>query len=152
MSFVHYTIYDEDSEEETYYDPPKFPKKNTIGNLYQADFHSTIFNLLIKLPGLCKQMQFYAVSFLGGARHPSILASSDQYLNPFHKYVGSLLPQYHEVLSYQKQDIFFLSNNLFRLLEYRWLFLGHLFSWVPKYDHHYGATQTSRSTWTGDLH
>ena len=32
----------------------------TSSHIYTAEFNSSLFNHLVKLPGLCNQMQFYA--------------------------------------------------------------------------------------------
>ena len=36
-----------------------------VPGVYQANFYNSMFNLLVKLPGLCSQMQFFSPSIQG---------------------------------------------------------------------------------------
>ena len=55
---------DEDSETDSQEDSETFESGDTAGppssHVYEAEFNSSLFNHLVKLPGLCTQMQFYA--------------------------------------------------------------------------------------------
>ena len=52
----------DDSEPESSCDSESFKSEDSLSSpfLYQGEFNSSLFNHLVKLPGLCTQMQFYA--------------------------------------------------------------------------------------------
>ena len=55
---------DEDSETDSQEDSEIFEGDDTLiatsSHIYKGEFNSSLFNHLVKLPGLCTQMQFYA--------------------------------------------------------------------------------------------
>ena len=52
-----------ESEEETTSDVEVPTPKDDEPSWYEATFYTSMFSLLVKLPGLCSQMQFYAPRF-----------------------------------------------------------------------------------------
>ena len=65
FGYIHDDDSEEDSSDESTNDSSNEDSESNedsseIPNLYQADFYMSSFSLLVKLPGLCSQMKFYA--------------------------------------------------------------------------------------------
>lgn len=51
---------EEEEEEDVYSSEEKMEDDEEIEGWYEAIFHMSLFNMILKLPGLCQNMQFYA--------------------------------------------------------------------------------------------